>query len=93
MKSIMTAAAAAMLLVGPIFSADSADARHRHRDWDNHRGHYSYGGRHWRQPHEHRRHRVVRHRHHRWVHRGGVVIKIIVLPGYPYYSGCGGYCW
>lgn len=88
MKAIMTAVAAAMLLTTPIVTADSADARHRHRGWDNH-----HGGIYYRQPRRSYHRKYVRHRHHRWVNRGGVVIKIIVFPGQPYYYGCGGYCW
>ena len=81
MKTIMTAAAAAMLLASPIVTADSADAHRRH--WSSDHGHY------WKHHHRH----YVRKRHHRWVRRGGVVIRIIVVPGYPAYYGCGGYCW
>ena len=96
MKAIITATAAAMLLASPIVMSDSADAGHRqhwgdydddyrghrrHRDWDD----YDDNG--WKG-----HHRIVRKRHHRWVRRGGVVIKIIVYPGYPAYPGCG-YCW
>ena len=88
MKSIATAAAALMLLATPIVTADSADAGHRHRSWVQQHYH-DYG---WH-PHHRKHHRkIVRKRHHRWVNRGGIVIKIIVLPGAPAYYGCG-YCW
>src|SRR3712207_7244422 len=46
--------------------------------WGHH--HHWQGGVYFRQP-VHRYRKYVRKRHHRWVHRGGVVIKIIVLPG------------
>ena len=101
MKTIFAATTAAMLLASPVVTSDTADAGHRqhwgdydddyrghrrHRDWDD----YDDDG--WKRHHGWKHHKV-RKRHHRWVQRGGVDVKIIVYPGYPAYPECGGYCW
>ena len=96
MKAIVTAAAAAMLLAGPVVTPDPAAAGQRHH-WDEYDDGCGYGdceddggwnddG--WDDYQWRRRHRpIVHQRHLRRIQRDGVIITIIVLPGYPAYPG------
>ena len=79
MKKIITAFAAAMLLVGPMAISDDASAGHR-RHWAKHHGkHYRHVVRYPR------RHHARYHRH----HRNRIVVRFAFGGGC--YDPCG--CW